>query len=121
MTTVPHVMVSSFTVSVVLVHLLHSSIMTLPAFLGSIDRQERQLSHPSSEDRVKSPSEGAYICFCHIRIQKNRYRIEIILSTMPGTASCIRSSTSGNYFKHGEEEGTCVCDSQRGKLEAIPY
>jgi hypothetical protein len=48
-------------------------------FLVPTDRQERQLSHASSEDRVKVPSEGAYICvcLCHIRIQKSRYRIEI--------------------------------------------
>lgn len=55
-----HVIVSSYTNSP---HLLPSSTMTLPALLSSTDRQERQLSHPSSEDRVKSPPEGAYICF----------------------------------------------------------
>jgi hypothetical protein len=47
--------------------------------------------------------------------------IQIILSTMPGTASCVRSSTSGNYFKHGERGAPAFCESQRGELEAIPY
>jgi hypothetical protein len=45
------------------------------------------------------------IYFCHVRIWKIGYHIENgilfnYLSTMAGTASRIRSSTSGKYFKH---------------------
>lgn len=59
--------------------------------------------------------------FCHIRRQKSRYRIEIgifvILSTIPGTASRIRSSSSGNMG----ESAPAFANPSVGVLEAIPY
>lgn len=70
-------------------HLLHSSTVSLPTFLSFTDRQERQLSHVSSEDRVKSPSEGACICLFLILVYREaatalRLAHEIIPSMMPG-------------------------------------
>jgi len=99
--------------------------MILPAILGSTDRQERLLSQPSPEDRVKLPSENGYICLFVIRIQKSRYCIEIgsrvILPTMPGTASRIKLSTSGNYSQTWGNGQLHLRIAAFGELEAMPY